>query len=207
MSRSKFSYRTALVATAGVLMVVLVVRTATSGPATLPRTSDVQAASRPLPPPATDETSEAPEKGFVAGNGIVEPADRETKVAGAVAGRIARIAVAEGQRVAKGATLVELESAAERASLAAAEAELAVARAELARAQKGLRSEDVEAMAADAAASRERALLSSSTAVRTGVLAKKGASTADELDRAEKQAAIDRAFAEAAEARARAARA
>jgi HlyD family secretion protein len=190
-------------------LLALVVRTATSGPPTVPREKDRARAERELPPPrgGDERTPLAPGGDWIAGNGVVEPADREIAVAGEVAGRVAAIEAAEGQWVEAGAALVHLEAGVERAALAAAEAELEPARAELRRTARGLRREDVDAAIAEAGAARSRAELSWGALQRTEALAAGGAATPDELDRARRQASIDRMTAEAAEARRRAAEA
>src|SRR5689334_3833020 len=102
------------------LCVTVIARTMLGGPPTVPRPADVARAGREEPPPAgaVDMRSSIPEGVSVGGNGLVEPAQPETRVAGAVPGRIARVLVKEGDHVDEGAVLVELDSAVERASLA-----------------------------------------------------------------------------------------
>jgi HlyD family secretion protein len=191
----------------GLFFLFMVVRTSLSGPPTTPRPSDVERSLRELPPTkGPDERMTEPSGGpFIVGNGIVEPKDREIQVAGEVSGRIARYLVEEGQQVEAGAVLVELESSAERAALAAAEADVEAKKAELSRVAKGLRAEDVDAVVAEGEAAKARAELSSGTLERTEKLAKGGGATVDELDRARRQAAIDARSADAAEARRKAA--
>jgi HlyD family secretion protein len=193
----------AAVAVASVLLLV-VVDAATSEPPTVPRAPDVARSARDLPV-AGEERVAISNGASVVGNGVVEPRDREIKVAGSLPGRIARVLVHEGDVVKAGAVLVELESDTERAALDAAEGELLVAKAELARTEKGLRSEDVEAVAAEAESARARAELSASTLERMEKLTKSGAATVDEIDRARRQAAIDKKAADAAFARRKAA--
>lgn len=177
-------------------------RNVLAGPPNRPRAADVAAARRTEEPAGgADERAPLPGAGAVAGSGIVEPADRESKVGGQVPGRIARVLVKEGAVVAVGDPLVLLESASERAALAAAEADVVVARATLARTARGLRVEDVDATTAEADAADARAELSSGTLARTEQLARGGAATPDELDRARHQAAVDRESARAARAR------
>ncbi len=173
-----------------------------AGPTNVPRAAEVETAKRELVPPrGADERAPIPGAAVVAGNGVVEPADRETKVGGQVPGRIAVIDVKEGDFVEAGGPLVELESAAERAALAAAEADVEVARATLVRTARGLRLEDVEATIAEAQAAKARAELSAGTLARTEQLAKGGAATPDELDRARRQADADERTFRAADAR------
>jgi HlyD family secretion protein len=180
---------TALVAIA---LVVAVVRTVLAGPQNAPNAKDVQTAGRTLPATGTgDEHAAIVVTNDVAGNGIVEPADRETKVAGDVPGRILRIFVKEGDRVEAGAPIAELDDAAERAALSAAEGDLDSAKADLLRTAHGLRKEDVEAAVADSEAANARAQLSKDALERTEKLAQGGAATPDELDRARRQADAD----------------
>lgn len=141
----------------------------------------------------------------VGGNGVVEPAQRETHVAAQATALVKAVHVTEGQQVKSGEVLVELVSDVEAAALAAAEADLEGERASMARTLKGLRIEDVDAAQADADAARSRAQLSAGVLERTEQLSKTGATTADELDRAKRQAQADEANARALEARARAA--
>jgi HlyD family secretion protein len=188
---------------------VQIVRNALAAPVTEPIAKDEAKATREaksrvggedvrdgLPPPA---------KEVVGGNGVVEPADRETRVAAQVTALVAQVLVKEGQQVKKGEVLVQLESGVEQAVLQAAEADAAGEKATLARVLKGLRVEDRDAVAADAQAAKARAELSAGVLVRTEQLAKSGAATPDELERARRQAQTDQATLRASEARARAA--
>jgi len=164
----------------GVLVLVgavfFTVRSVLSGPSTAPRESDKVAAERTIKAAgAGDERTVIFRDNLVAGNAVVEPRDRETKVAAAVPGRIATIAVHEGERVSKGALLVQLEDSPERAALQAAEADFAAARA--------------------------RAELSAEAFRRVAQAAKGAAATSDDLDRALRQAQSDSLSAEAYRAR------
>ncbi|MFO0593545.1 MAG: efflux RND transporter periplasmic adaptor subunit [Polyangiaceae bacterium] len=205
MKRSKFPYSLVGMGLGAVLCATLVTRTLMGGPPTVPRPADSAHALREEKAPAgvVDMRSSIPEGALVGGNGLVEPAQPETRVAGSAPGRIAKVAVKEGDRVEEGAILVELDSAVEKAALAAAEAEVAVAKADLTRALHGQRAEDIEASAAEASAAKTRADLSASQLARTEELAKKGAVSADELDRAKSAAAADSASFKAADARRR----
>src|SRR6185312_15516896 len=125
----------------------------------------------------SDDRDTLAPRGYVSGNGVVEPADRETKVAGQVAGRIAEIHVHERDTVTAGTPLVELESTTEKAALAAAEADVSVQAAILARTARGLRAEDVEALVEESDAAKARADSSAEVLART-----------EKLDRARRQA-------------------
>ncbi len=189
-----------------IALVTLIVRSATGGPTTIPNAKDVKASQREEKPESgVDERTQVPTGNFVAGNGVIEPADRETKVAGELSGRIATIAVKEGELIQRDAVLAELENRAEKAALASAEADADTTRVELSRTMRGLRKEDVEAIVADSESMRAKAELSKSSFERTQALAARGASTPDELDRARRQAETDQRTLEASEARRRAA--
>ncbi|MFO0744433.1 MAG: efflux RND transporter periplasmic adaptor subunit [Myxococcota bacterium] len=184
------------------LMGINIVRLLVQPAPTLPRPVDVSAAARTLVPEAgVDTRLPLPPTATVGGIGVVEPAERELKIAAPVAGRIAQVAVVEGQKVAAGDVLVALDAALEQAAVATAEADVATARAELAKVTKGNRYEDVKAARADAEAARARAALSAGVFERTQKLAASGGTSADELDRAKRQVDVDRAAAAAAEAR------
>ena len=141
----------------------------------------------------------------VGGNGVVEPADRETRVAAQVTAVVAEVLVKEGQRVKQGDVLVQLENGVELAALKSAEADLAAEKANLTRVLRGVRVEDRDAVAAEAQAAKSRAELSAGILARTEQLAKTGAATADELERARRNAQSDAATFKATDARFRAA--
>jgi len=199
----------ALVGAAALGMAVVLLSTIRAGAADVPRPKDLRATGRSTVPPRGGSDYKVPlaEAGFVAGQGIVEPADREIKVGAPVAGVIARILVREGERVQAGAPLVELQDDVERAQAESAAAELESVRAQLKRAREGRRPEDRLASDGDAEAARARAALSELTAARSRLLKERGASSADEFDRARYQAEADRASERAQSARAAAAHA
>ncbi len=188
-----------------------IVRNAVAAPVTEPSAKDVKKSEReavsrvggvdvrqPLPAPGPQ---------VVGGNGVVEPAQRETKVAAQVTAVVTRVLVKEGHHVKAGDLLVQLDDSVERAALAAVEADVMAEKANLARTLRGLRVEDKDAVLAESQAAKERAELSASVLARTEQLAKSGAATADELDRARRQAQSDQATYRATEARFRAAEA
>jgi HlyD family secretion protein len=184
----------------------VVVTRAFAGPQTVPNEKDVKKSERVSQNPSgVDEAADVPAGKFVAGNGIVEPADREIRVSAALAGRISRIVVKEGDFVEAGAVLAELDNTVEKAALQAAEADIIAARAETKRTSQGLRREDVDAVVADAEALHSKAELSASSLKRISELAQGGAATPDELDKARRQAEIDQKNLSAAEARQKAA--
>jgi len=202
----KFPWKSLVAVAVAIVLLVTVVRTVLAGPQNSPNAKDVQSAARTLPATGVgDERAALDLTNHVAGNGIVEPADREVKVAGQVPGRIARIVVKEGDHVEAGDVIAELEGAFERAALAAAEGDLESAQAELLRTSRGMRREDIDAAVADAEGARAKATLSHDALERTEKLAKGGAATPDELDRARRQADVDQRALESVEAKKKAA--
>ncbi|MBL9026487.1 MAG: efflux RND transporter periplasmic adaptor subunit [Myxococcales bacterium] len=189
-------------AAAGALLLAAasVGRSVASGSPTVPRPEDVAAGARTLSGEG-DEKLFVPPGAYVGGQGVVEPADREIEVAAAVAGRIAKVEVREGQRVARGDVIVELDSAVEAAMVEIAKAEVARDEAELTKARNGQRAEDRRAVEAEAQAARARADQSKGIEERLRKAAQGGGATGDDVDRAAKQAAQDLATANAAEAR------
>lgn len=173
-------------------------------PATSPGSADVANATRVVAPPTgtVDEREAPPPASTVAtGYGIIEPMHPETRVAAPLPSRIKEIRVVEGQKVAAGDPLVELDDGVERAALAAAMAEVTGAQAQLARIVRGSRSEDIQAAMADADTAKARAALSKGVADRLQQVVAAGATTVDELDRARRQAEADDASARAADSR------
>jgi HlyD family secretion protein len=184
------------------LLMGVLAKNVAAGSATSPRQAEMKRSERTeVPVEGVDERAPPAGASSVCGSGVVEPADRETKAAGQVGGRIARIDVKEGDIVGEEDPIAELESGNEKAQLAAAEGDLLVMRATLTRTVRGLRREDIDAAVADAEAAKERARLSAGTLARTAQLAETASATPDELDRAVRQAATDDQTWKAAEAR------
>jgi multidrug resistance efflux pump len=181
-------------------MLFALYRTVTAGPANMARPSDVEAAAREIPIKGAEERAPFAPAGFVSGNGVVEPADRETRVAAQVPGRIAAVYAKERDTVGAGAPLVQLEDGTEKAALEAAESDVAVQTAVLARTARGLRQEDVKALVEEAGAAKARAELSAEELSRTAALADSGALPKEALDRARRQAEADERTFEAADA-------
>jgi HlyD family secretion protein len=184
-------------------LVFYILKSALGPSPTLPRTADTKNSARESVPAAgVDFKTVPPTPTQVGGNAIVEPRDRETKVAGIVPGRIKALLVAEGDDVKAGQALIEFECETEKAAVSAAEGDLAAAQADLIRSQNGNRHEDIDAAMGDFQAAKARADLSAAQRERERQLAKSGASTPDELDRAERQAESDERTAKASESRA-----
>ncbi|MEZ4301787.1 MAG: hypothetical protein R3B70_43030, partial [Polyangiaceae bacterium] len=95
MTRRKIPFSLIGLGVGAALCATVITRTLTAGPPTVPRPADSAHATREeaLPAGATDDRSPIPEGVTVGGNGLVEPAQPETRVAGQVSGRIERIAV------------------------------------------------------------------------------------------------------------------
>src|SRR4051794_21741755 len=74
---------------------------------------------------------------LIVGPGRVEPISEEIDVSGEVPGRLRTVLVDEGDRVARGQVLAEVEPAEYQARVAAARAALGIARAEEARLVNG----------------------------------------------------------------------
>jgi HlyD family secretion protein len=186
-----------------------IARNAFAAPVTMPIAKDMLKADREAKSRVGGDDVKSPLPGnstaIVGGNGVVEPAQPETKVAAQVSAVVAKVLVKEGARVKAGELLVQLNDVVEQAVLQAAEADLAGERSNLARTLKGLRIEDRDAVASEAQAARSRAELAASVLSRTEQLAKTGAATADELERARRQAQVDQATLKGTEARLRAA--
>ncbi|MFH1084938.1 MAG: biotin/lipoyl-binding protein, partial [Chloroflexota bacterium] len=89
-------------------------------------------------------------------------------LASQVGGRAVRVLVKEGDQVAAGALLVELDDAQQRAALAQAEAALAGAQADLARLMAGARPEEVAVAEAGVAAAKAGATVSQQQALAAG---------------------------------------
>ena len=79
----KLPWKPAAAAALTVFMLVSVVRAVTAQPSTSPNADDVRLAARavPAPPGRRDFRDALPEGDLVSGNGVVEPADREVRVA------------------------------------------------------------------------------------------------------------------------------
>jgi len=158
------------------------------------RDSERQRATRDARQVSTDRASEPQ----VSGNGVVEPAGGEIRLAASVNGVIRRILVQEGQSVKSGAILMELENQDEAASVAMGVAEVEARRWDFLRLRRGNRKEELLAAAADSAQALARARMSLDLATRTEKLRELGGSTPEESERFARQAEMD----DAAKARA-----
>lgn len=149
-----------------------------------------RARSAPAPPAAVTAVPAA--TGRIVGPGRIEPISEEIHIGVEVGGRIARIAVEEGDRVAEGQVLATLENGDYRAAVASAAARLDEAKAALLRVRTGARPDErreVTAAVAQAEAVLQQAAIEATRRVR---LAAEGVIAREEADRA----ARDRAVAE-----------
>jgi len=92
--------------------------------------------------------------------GVVEPAGEERLLIPQLTGRVQRVLVEEGDAVAAGQVLAELDDTEQQAALAVAEAQVARSRATLAELRNGPRAQDIaaaRAAASEAAALEEQA--------------------------------------------------
>lgn len=163
-----------------------------------PLKEDIRAAGRNA---TSTQAVEGP-KGAVEGNGLVEPSEPERRLTTDVPGRISAIFVEEGDDVAKGALLAEIDNAVQRGQVSRAEADIAAAGAELQRVMHGMRAQDVNAIASEAIAAKARAALASSELARTQELVNTGAVASAELDMSKRRAEAEGAAARAAAERA-----
>jgi multidrug resistance efflux pump len=178
--------------TLGIVLVVQLTRAIILGPGNKPRSADVAASGRQsVPKSGVDTRLVLPDQPVIAGDGVVEPADRETKLGANVAGQIGKIFVKEGDQVKVGEALLQLENSVETAELAVAQADYETARTDYAKTLHGLRPEDVEAAIADTGAAQAKLDDAKANLARVLKLEQHGAATKEELEKARNQAAAD----------------
>lgn len=131
----------------------------------------------------------------------VEPVHDAVQLAFETTGRIAEIAVDEGDPVKAGQVLARLDDRLPRARVAAATAGLAQARARYQLARRGPRAEDIAAARADADAAAASASHRSAEQVRSDALGKAGALATTVVDADDAAARIAGAQSAAASAR------
>jgi len=147
-------------------------------------------AARPVTPvraadrAAAEEATRGHDASVIVGPGRVEPISEEIAVSGEVPGRLRAVRVEEGDRVAKGQVLADVEPAEYRARLAAARAGLAIARAEEQRLINGSRLEEREEARAAAAQAAEVAQQAAGERRRRETLFAEGVIAREELERA-----------------------
>jgi multidrug resistance efflux pump len=146
--------------------------------------ADVQAATAPPAGAPAVTARDRAGSGTVAGPGRVEPASEEIVVGGEISGRLRAVRVQEGDRIAAGQVLAEIEPAEYRARLDAARASLAIARAEEARLVNGARAEEREEARAAAVQAREVARQAEAERTRRERLFAEGVIPREEFERA-----------------------
>jgi len=114
-------------------------------------------------------------------------------------GRIASIAVREGDAVQPNAVLARLDAAELDARRAAAEAQVSAARALLLELQRGARPEELQQALAAESAARRRLQEAAASTERTRALETGGAASREQLDQAETALAVARSQHEQAE--------
>jgi HlyD family secretion protein len=117
--------------------------------------------------------------------GVIEYEERD--LAFEVSGRLAEVAVREGDTVGPGALIARLDDSLARSALSARESEARAAGDQLALLRAGARGEDVRAMRARLEAARASEALLERSAARARTMAQAGAATPAALDEAEAQ--------------------
>ena len=126
----------------------------------------------------------------IAALGRVEPRSEEMHVAAAMTGRLASVAVDEGDPISAGDVLAVLENADHEARVRSAEAALAVARASLDRVRNGARPAEREEAAAQVREAEAVLALAERELKRQQGLAERELSSAQDLDRARSEHAV-----------------
>lgn len=183
-------WRQALLGLVGVGMTASILSSVLAPSPTTPRDADVAQAGETVGD-GPDERLVNPPGAHVAGNGVVEPRDREVKLAASVAGRVAEVLVKEGQRVVTGDALVRLDQEVEATAVSSAAADVRAARAELARLRAGARPQELDGARHEARAAAARAASSADAAARQERLAAGGHVAPEELERAKRAAEAD----------------
>ena len=130
---------------------------------------------------------------LVAAGGLVEPASEARELAAAVVGRIVKVNFREGDHVAVGDVIAEVENDDLKAQLAAAEAMMMVRENELVRLQAGARAQEISAARAELREADAVAAMSRSSLERRIALEEKQSTSKESVE----QARADRDTAEA----------
>jgi HlyD family secretion protein len=130
--------------------------------------------------------------GVIAAPGRVEPISEEISVGIELSGRLRDVLVEEGDRVTKGQVLARLENADFEARLESAEARLSLARAELERLVNGARPEERREAGAGVAQAEATVAQTDASIERMRSLFAQRVVSRDELEQAERNAAVAR---------------
>lgn len=136
----------------------------------------------PTAAPAPDTTPPRAPRVVARALGKIESASEEIGVASDITSRIVQILVEEGDSVAEGQPLVQLDDTIERAGVAAAEAAVRVARARKAKLDAGARVEEIRRAEAVLAEAEARSTIARDRAGRARKLEESGAGSTDETD-------------------------
>jgi len=131
--------------------------------------------------------------GLVAAGGLVEPASEARQLSATVIGRIVTFNVDEGDRVAAGHVIAEIENAELKAQLAVAQAELSARESELDRLNTGARDQEINQAKAAVKEAEANAQLARVNFDRRSELVKTQVASAETID----QARMNRDVAEA----------
>jgi len=140
-------------------------------------------------PPAAAPVEPLPHAGRIVAPGLVEPISEEIEIAADVIGRLKSVPVDEGDRIAKGQILAEIENADLKAALAVAEANVEKRRAALDRLRNGAREEERDQAAANLAEATAREAQAHRDLARKTPLAATGVESRSSLDDAAATAA------------------
>jgi HlyD family secretion protein len=122
--------------------------------------------------------------GLVAAGGLVEPASEARQLSATVIGRIVKFNADEGDRVAAGQVIAEIENAELKAQLAAAQAELAARESELERLNTGAREQELNQAKAEVKEAEAAAQLARVSFDRRRELVSKQVASAETIDQA-----------------------
>jgi HlyD family secretion protein len=125
-----------------------------------------------------------PDTRFVAAGGLVEPASEARQLAATVVGRIVLMPVEEGDRVAAGQIIAEIENADLKAQLAGARATYVARENELARLKAGAREQEIAEARAVVREAEALAAVARSNFERQSALGARGIASREEQDQA-----------------------
>jgi HlyD family secretion protein len=137
----------------------------------------------------------------IAAGGLVEPIGEERVLIPEIGGRLARVAIAEGDTVKRGQILAEIDNRDYAAQVAAAEAQVALRSAELDKLRHGARVEERDEARAQLAEAAAQLDLATREATRRRTMVKQQLVAREAADQAETNESAARARRDAAQAR------